>query len=77
MKEIGASCRLLNPSAITLEPAEDAAHFEIHVKDSVSDKNWQCLRDVAKRNGLGIKLTNEILIIYKPTNKKNGKLIHV
>jgi hypothetical protein len=77
MKEIGASCRLLNPSAITLEPAEESGHFEIHVKDSVSDKNWQCLRDVAKRNGLGIKLTNEILIIYKPTNKKNGKLIHV
>jgi len=47
------------------------------VKDSVSDSNWRCLRGVAKRKGLGVKLTNEILIIYKPTNKKNGKLIHV
>ena len=77
MKEIGGSCKLLNPRAIYLEPAEDAGHFEIHVKDSVSDSNWQCLRGVAKKNGLNIKLTNQTLIIYKPANKKNGKLIHV
>jgi len=77
MKEIGYHCKLLNPRAMNLEPAESHSQYEIHVKSSVSDEDWRCLKTIAKNNGLGIKLTNQILIVYKPTDKKNGKITEV
>jgi hypothetical protein len=64
VKEIGASCKLLNPKRINLEsPVAD--HYEIHIESAVDDENWRCLKDIAKKRNLGIKLTDETLIIYK------------
>jgi hypothetical protein len=53
IKEIEYNCKLLNPRAINLEPAESHGQYEIHVKSSVSDEDWQCLKTIAKKNGLG------------------------
>jgi hypothetical protein len=77
MKELGASCKLLNPSAISLEHPRCDGHYEIHIKSSVDGENWQCLKAIAKKHSLGIKLTNRTLIIYRPENKKNGQFIQV
>ena len=75
IKEIGSSCKLLNPSGIDLEQANAAGHYEIHIKSSVDDQNWQCLKAIAKKYSLGIKLTDKTLIIYRTQNKKNDKLV--
>lgn len=75
MKEIGLSCKLLNPKAITLEPTDKAEHFEIHVKGHVDDENWECLKKLAKKHDLGIRLTDHTLVIYAPVGKNIGKLI--
>jgi hypothetical protein len=49
IKEIGSSCKLLNPSGINLEHANAAGHYEIHIKSSVDDDNWQYLKAIAKK----------------------------
>jgi hypothetical protein len=77
MKELGVSCKLFNPSAISLEHPNGDGHYEIHIKSSVDGENWQCLKAIAKKHRLGIKLTDQTLIIYKPENKKNGQLVQV
>ena len=77
MKDIGASCKLLKPSAISFEHVGSAGHYEIHIKSTVDGENRQYLKAIAKKHSLGIKLTDKILIIYKPSNKKNGKLVQV
>ena len=81
VKAIGAACKLLNPKKINLESAL-VGHYEIHIESSVDDATWLCLKDIAKRHGLGIKLTNNMLIIYKPESKKTvesspAKLHHI
>jgi hypothetical protein len=75
MKEIGVSCRFLNPTAITLEPTKNEGHFEVHVKGHVDDESWECLKKLAKKYDLGIRLTDHTLVIYAPVGKNIGKLI--
>jgi hypothetical protein len=75
IKEIGSSCKLLNPKGIDLEQGNNAEHYEIHITSSVDDENWQCLKAIAKKYSLGIKLTDKTLIIYRTQNKKNDKLV--
>jgi hypothetical protein len=78
MKEIGASCKLLNPKAISLELLTGVAgHYEIHIKGSVDSENWQCLKSIARKYDLGIKLSDQTLIIFRPADKKNGKITQV
>ncbi len=75
MKEIGNSCRLLNPKSITLEPTSKGEHFEIHVQGHVDDESWECLKQLAKKHDLGMRLTDHTLVIYAPVGKNIGKLI--
>ncbi len=75
MKEIANSCKLLNPKTISLEPTNEAGHFEIHVEGHVDDENWQCLKELAKKHDLGIKLTDHTMVIYVPVGKNIGKLM--
>ena len=77
VKEIGVSCRLLNPREINLEASSLVGHYKIRVKSSVDDENWQCLKAIAKKYGLGIKLTDENLIIYKAQEGKGNRLVEV
>jgi hypothetical protein len=77
MKELGKSCKLLNPKEINLESSGGDEHYEIHIKSAVDDENWQCLKAIAKKHGLGIKLTDQTLIIYRAENGKNGRLVQV
>lgn len=76
VKEIGVSCKLLNPKEIDLE-SSCAGHYEIHIKSSVDGENWQHLKAIAKKYSLGIKLTDQTLIIYKPENKKHNNFFKV
>ena len=76
VKEIGVSCKLLNPQEIDLESSA-TGHYEIHIESVVDDKNWECLKAIAKKYGLGVKLTDQTLVIYKPNNNKNNKFIQV
>jgi hypothetical protein len=76
VKEIGVSCKLLNPKEIDLE-SSSTGHYEIHIKSSVDGENWQHLKAMAKKYCLGIKLTDQTLIIYKPESKKNDKFFQV
>ncbi len=66
INEIGSFCKLLNPKAISLEVGRDADHFEIHIEGYVDDESWECLKKLARKHDLGIKLTNEMLVIYAP-----------
>jgi hypothetical protein len=59
IKEIGSSCKLLNPKGIDLEQGSTAGHYEIHIKSSVDEENWQCLKAIAKKYSSGIKLTDK------------------
>ncbi len=74
IKEIGLYCKLLNPKTITLEPSSEAGHFEIHIQGHVDDESWECLKKLAKRHNLGVKLTDHTLVVYAPVGKKIGKL---
>jgi hypothetical protein len=76
MKELGASCKLLNPKEINLE-SSGTGHYEIHIKSAVDDESWRCLKAIAKKRGLGVKLTDKILIIYRAENGENGRLVQV
>ena len=39
MREIGSSCRLLNPSEIDLEGSNLVGHYTIRIRGSVDDEN--------------------------------------
>jgi hypothetical protein len=77
MREIGSSCRLLNPSEIDLEGSNLVGHYKIHIRGSVDDENWQCLKAIAKKYSLGIKITNETLIIYRAKEENNDSLVEL
>lgn len=66
VKEIEASCKFLNPREIFLEQSDKADHYEIHVKDHIDDEIWECLKGIAKKSDLEMKLTDHMLVIYKP-----------
>ncbi len=74
IKEIGDSCRLLNPKEIALEETERKGHFEIHIKCHVDDENWECLKELAKKKALGIRQMDHTLVVYAPVSTKIGKL---
>ncbi len=74
IKEIGHSCRLLNPKEIALEETERKGHFEIHIKCHVDDENWECLKELAKKKQLGIRQMDHTLVIHAPVGAKIGKL---
>ena len=77
VKEIGSSCKLLNPSEIDLEGSNLVGHYTIRIRSSVDDENWQCLKAIAKKYGLGIKITNETLIIYKAKEENNNRFVEL
>jgi hypothetical protein len=77
MREIGSSCRLLNPSEIDLEGSNLVGRCTIRIIGSVDDENWQCLKAIAKKYGLGIKITNETLIIYRAKEENNDSLVEL
>jgi hypothetical protein len=77
VKEIGSSCKLLNPSEIDLEENNLVGHYEIYIKSSVDEDNWQVLKAISKKYGLGIKLTDKSLIIYKAKEQDGNKLIEL
>ncbi len=71
IKEIGETCKFLNPSLITLEATEAAGHFEIHIESHVDDETWEGLKELAKKHGLGVRLTNHKLVIYAPDKRES------
>ena len=75
VKELGTSCKLLNPKKIILESTV-AGHYEIHIEGAGDDENWQCLKSIARKYTLGIKLTDRTLIIYKAGNE-NSKIVQL
>ena len=76
VKELGTSCKLLNPKKIILESTV-AGHYEIHIEGAVDDENWQCLKAIANKYNLGIKLTKQTLVIYTPENKKAQEISQI
>ncbi len=74
IKEI-RSCRFLNPNAIFLEQTAKSGSYEIHIEVSIDDESWECLKMLSKKHGFGVKLSDRSLVIYKPLEKKYGKLI--
>lgn len=77
IKEIGSSCKLLNPTEIDLERANATGHYEFHIKSSVDEGSWRCLKAIAKKYSLGIKLADKTLIIYRAEERKNNRLIEL
>ena len=69
--ELGDSCKFLNPKAIVLEEAV-VGHYEIHLEADVGDETWECLKKLAKKYSLEVKLLNHKLIIYKPSEKRSS-----
>ncbi len=76
IKEIGLSCRFLNPRAITLQETDETGHFEIYVENHIDDESWENLKQLAKKRNLGIRLTVNTLVIYAPKYKKYQVLLH-
>ena len=74
MKEIGAACKLLNPKKINLESAV-VGHYEIHIESAVDEETWLRLKVIAKKYSLGVKLTDNVLIIYRPENTETQKTV--
>ncbi len=70
MKEIGEACKLLSPQAIMLEETCEAGHFEIHINCHMDDETWECLKELAKKHSLGVRLTDHKLVIYAPVEKE-------
>jgi hypothetical protein len=71
VKEISAACKLLNPKRINLESAV-VGRYEIHIESDVDDGSWLSLKAIAKKYRLGVKLTNDILISYRPEDEENS-----
>ncbi len=76
LKEIGLSCRFLNPRVITLQETDEAGHFEICVENHIDDESWENLKKLAKKHDLGIRLTVNTLVIYATKYKKYQVLLH-
>ena len=74
VKEIGAACKLLNPKKINLESAV-VGHYEIHIESAVDEETWLRLKVIAKKYSLGVKLTDNVLIIYRPENTETQKTV--
>ncbi len=74
VKEIGNSCKLLNPKEIDIEETDRKGHFEIRVKCHVDDESWECMKKLAKQQDLGVRLMDHTLVIYAPLDKRIGKL---
>jgi hypothetical protein len=74
VKEIGAACKLLNPKKINLESAV-VGHYEIHIESVVDEETWLRLKVIAKKYSLGVKLTDNVLIIYRPENTETQKTV--
>ncbi len=72
IKEIGESRKFLNPWEITLEEVGGAGYFEIHIKCEIDDEMWECLKELAKKHALGMKVTDHLLVIYGPVEEKAG-----
>ncbi len=75
LKEIGVSCRLLNPNAIVLKQTAEDGSYEIHFSADINDECWECLKILAKRHGLGLKQKDDSLVVYEFLNKKYGQLV--
>jgi hypothetical protein len=77
VKELCTSCGTLNTTAIDLKQSDlGTGHYEIHVKGAFDNKIWQSLKSIAKKHSLGIKLTDQSLMIYKQESKRNEKFVH-
>ncbi len=74
IREIGDSCRLLNPKEIDLEETGRKGHFEIHIKCHVDDESWGCLKELAKKKQVGIRQMDHTLVIYAPVSRTIGTL---
>ena len=74
VKEIGAAWKLLNPKKINLESAV-VGHYEIHIESVVDEEKWLRLKVIAKKYSLGVKLTDNVLIIYRPENTETQKTV--
>ncbi len=74
IREIGYSCRLLNPKEIDLEETGRKGHFEIHIKCHVDDESWGCLKELAKKKQVGIRQMDHTLVIYAPVSRTIGTL---
>ena len=74
VKEIGAAWKLLNPKKINLESAV-VGHYEIHIESAVDEEKWLRLKVIAKKYSLGVKLTDNVLIIYRPENTETQKTV--
>jgi hypothetical protein len=72
VNEIGAACKLLNPKKIDLKSAV-VGRYEIHIESDVDDGSWLSLKAIAKKYRLGVKLTNDLLIIYRPEGAENSQ----
>ena len=72
IKEIGENCKFLNPSAITLKETSAGGRFEIQIQCHVDDEMWECLKGLAKKNGLGVRILDHMLVIYAPDDEKVG-----
>lgn len=64
LKEILVSCRVLNPKHVALTPSNNAADFELHIKDHFDDKDWNCLKGIIQKHDLNMKETDGFIIIY-------------
>lgn len=77
IKELCATCGMLNPKAIDLKQSDfGAGHYEIHVQGVVDNKIWIGLKAIAKKYSLGIKLNDNNLMIYRLENRRNNEVIH-
>ena len=77
VKEICASWNTLDTTAIDLKQSDlGVGHYEIHVKGAFDNKIWHSLKSIVKKYSLGIKSTDQILMIYKQDSKRDNKIVH-
>ena len=60
-------------SILILEEMGEAGHIEIRVDCHIDDETWEYLKELAKKNRLGIKLTDHMLVICAHLNVEDGR----
>jgi hypothetical protein len=66
LKEILASCKLLNPSYLSLHLSKHSGDYELHIKNHVAAASWNTLKEIVQKHGLAMREYDGFLVVYTP-----------
>jgi hypothetical protein len=66
LKEILESCKLLDPSYLSLHLSKQPDSYELHIKNHVAAASWNILKEIVQKHGLAMREYDGFLVVYSP-----------